>query len=149
MEIAAKRWKVQNKSGLLLALMEKLAGDAHVSFEGNLKGLKLLSMPDASEEPTPSLKRNTLWPKQDFVIVPLEPPMTEGILAAIGGTIPRSIIHIQIEKRGVLQFGAYDHFQPECIYFGGAVEQAFIDWLISEGIMRAYTDRQPGRIRTS
>ena len=149
MESAAKRWKVQNKRGLLLALMERLAGDAHISFEGNLKGLKLLSMPDASEEPTPALKRNTLWPKQDFVIVPLEPPMTGGIIAAIGGTIPRSIIHIQIETSGVLQFGAYDHFQPECNYFGSAVQQALIEWLISEGIMRAYADRRPGRIRPS
>ena len=145
MEIAAKRWKVQNKSGLLLALMEKLAGDAHVSFEGNLKGLKLLSMPEASKEPTPSLKRNTLWPKQDFVIVPLEHFMGEKILAAIGGTVPHRIIHIQIEKNDRLEFGAYDNFQPECIYFGAAVEQSFLADLVSQGVLRPYTERPAAR----
>ena len=51
-------------------MMEELAGGAHVSFEGDLRGLRLLSIPGASEEPTAALKRNTLWPKQDFAGVP-------------------------------------------------------------------------------
>ena len=44
--------------------------------------------------------------------------MRKRIIAAIGGTIPNAIIHIQIEKDGLLQFGAYDNFHPECIHFG-------------------------------
>jgi len=140
-----KFWKVLDKRRLLLAMMEELAGDAHISFEGDLHGLALLRMPDALDEPTPALRRNTRWPKQDFIIVPLEPSMGNKIIAAIGGTVPKAIIHIQIEKNGLRQFGAYDNFHPECIYFGSAVKQAVIESLISERIIRPYTERRPKR----
>ena len=116
-----KFWKVKDKRRLLLVLMEELAGDAHVSFEGDLKRSTLLSIPGASKEPTVTLKRNTIWPEQDFVIVPLEPSMSGRIIAAIGGTVPRTIFHIQIEKAGVLQFSACDNFYPQFIYFGGGI----------------------------
>jgi hypothetical protein len=145
MEGPFKHWKVLDKRRLLLAMMKELAGGAHVSFEGDLRGLTLLSIPGASEEPTTALKRNTLQPKQDFVVVPLEPSMDQKIIAAIGGTVPGAIIHIQIEKDGHLQFGAYDHFYPECIYFGNAVKEGVIQSLISQNIMRPYTERRPGR----
>lgn len=128
--------------------MNELAGGAHMSFEGNLKELRLLSIPDASEEPTPALKRNTLWPKQDFVIVPLEPSIKAEIVAAIGGIVPRTIVHIQIEKDGVLQFGAYDNFQPECIYFGSAVKRVVLERLISESILGPYGARPTGRLKS-
>jgi hypothetical protein len=120
-------------------LMTELAVDAHISFEGDLKRLALLSIVGASKEPTTALKRNTLWPKQDFVVVPLDLSTVEKIVAAIGGTIPQAIIHIQIEKNGLLQFGAYDNFHPECVFFGSAVKQSTIAWLIAERIMRPYT----------
>ena len=64
MEGPFKHWKVLDKRRLLLAMMKELAGGAHVSFEGDLRGLTLLSIPGASEEPTTALKRNTLQPKQ-------------------------------------------------------------------------------------
>ena len=145
MEGPFKFWKVLDKRRLLLALMEELAGGAHVSFEGDLRGLTLLSIPGASEEPTAALKLNTLWPKQDFVVVPLEPSMGQKIIAAIGGSVPGAIIHIQIEKDGQLQFGAYDNFYPQCIYFGSAVNEGVIQSLISQNIMRPYTERRPRR----
>src|SRR5579859_671594 len=140
-----KFWKVQDKRRLLLALMEELAGGAHVSFEGDLQGLKLSSFPGVSGEPTAALKRNTLQPKLDFAVVPLEPSMGQKIMAAIGGTVPRAIIHIQIEKDGQLQFGAYDNFYPECIYFGSGVKEGVIQLLVSQNIMRPYTERRPRR----
>jgi hypothetical protein len=143
MEGPFKFWKVQDKRRLLLALMEELAGGAHVSFEGDLKGLTLLSIPGASGEPTAALKRNTLWPKQDFVVVPLEASMGKKIIAAIGGTVPGAIIHVQIEKDGQLQFGAYDNFHPQCIFFGTGVKQAFLESLVSQGIVRPHTERPP------
>ena len=86
-----KFWKVLDKRRLLLVLMEELSGDAHISFEGDLRGLAVLHLPDASDEPTAALRRNTRWPKQDFVIVPLEPSRGKKIIAAIGGTIPNAI----------------------------------------------------------
>jgi len=60
--------------------MEELAGGAHVSFEGDLRGLTLLSIPGASEEPTAALKRNNAVAKARFVVVPLEPFMAQKII---------------------------------------------------------------------
>ena len=76
MEGPLKFWKVQDKRRLLLAMMEELAGDAHISFEGDFRGLPLLSTLGASQEETRALKRATVWPKQDFVVLPLEPAST-------------------------------------------------------------------------
>ena len=58
------------------------------------------------------------------------------VIAALGGVIPRAIIHIQIEKSGRLEFGAYDNFHPECIFFGSAVREAVIERLASQEIIR-------------
>jgi hypothetical protein len=140
-----KFWKVQDKRRLLLALMEELAGGAHISFEGDLRGLRLSSIPGASGEPTAALKRNTIWPRQDFAVVPQEPSMGQRIIAAIGGTVPRAIIHIQIEKDGQLQFGAYNNFYPSSIYFGSAVKEGVIQSLIAQNVMRPFTERRPRR----
>src|SRR5262249_5634068 len=129
-------WLVRDKSRFVLAIMEELAGNAHMSFEGRLNQLRLASIPGASEEETLALKRNTIWPKQDFIVVPLEPSLETAILSVIGGTFPSSIIHIQIEKAGILEFGAYDNFYPECIFFGSAVSQTLLDSLISQGVLR-------------
>ena len=100
MEKENEFWLVRDKRRFLLAMMEKLAGGAHISFEGGLKALRLSSIPGASKDETQALKRNTIWPKQDFVVVPLESSTSQTIVSAIGGTIPNTIIHIQIEKGG-------------------------------------------------
>jgi hypothetical protein len=133
------RWQVLDKQRLFRLVMDELAGDAHISFEGNLYGLRLHGFPGASEEETDSLKRNTSWPKQDFVVVPLEVDSIGTILVAIGGALPKQIIHVQIEKAGVLQFGAYDHFQPGCIVFGSMVNRRFLEALVSQGTMNTFS----------
>jgi hypothetical protein len=112
------RWLVRDKYRFLLAIMEELAGNAHISFEGDLRKLRVGALPGASETATAALKRNTWWPKQEFVVLPFELSTGKAILSAIGGTVPRNIIHVQIEKAGVLAFGAYDNFHPQCVYFG-------------------------------
>jgi hypothetical protein len=71
--------------------------------------------------------------------------MAQKIMVAMGGAVPGAIIHIQIEKDGELQFGAYDNFYPECIYFGKAVKETVIQSLVSQNIMRPYTERPPKR----
>jgi hypothetical protein len=135
MHSAKTQWRARDKKRLLAAIMEKLAGDAHISFEGNLRDLKLLSLPGASEEETAVLRRNTTSPKQDFVILPLESLTSQSILSAVGKTVPRRILHIQVEKSGVLEFGAYDCFHPECVVFGSAVDDALLGSLISQGVL--------------
>jgi hypothetical protein len=140
-----KFWLVRDKRHLLLAMMENLSGGAHISFEGDLKALRFFSIPGASKEETGALKRNTTWPKQDFIVLPLESSTSKTIVSAIGGTIPNTIIHIQIEKGGSIQFAAYDNFHPQCIVFNPAIDKAILDSLVSEDIMRPYTEPAPRR----
>jgi hypothetical protein len=46
---------------------------------------------------------------------------------------------------GLIQFGAYDNFHPQCIFFGSAVKDGVIESLVSQNIMRPYTERPPKR----
>ena len=131
----SESWQVLDKQRLFRLVMDELAGDAHISFEGNFNGIRLLAIPGVVEEETVALKRNTSWPKQDFAVVPLEAGSSEMILAAIGGALPRKIIHVQIEKGGLLLFGAYDQFQPGCIHFGSTVNRQFLEALVSQGVI--------------
>ncbi len=129
------RWVVRDKRRLLLAVMANLAGGAHISFEGNLRNLRLRELPGASEEETAALKRNTTWPKQDFVVLAIEGSAADSIMAALGGVVPRSILHIQIEKNGILEFGAYDQFDLEGIFLGATLKGSFVESLISDGVI--------------
>ena len=83
-----------------------------------------------------NLKRNTLLPRQEFVIVPLDSSTISAIFSKIGGTISKSVLHVQIEKNGRLEFGGYDNFNAECMFFGSAISNAFLDSLVSEGLLR-------------
>jgi hypothetical protein len=139
MEKENRFWLVRDKRRLLLVMMEKLAGGAHISFEGDLSTLRLSSIPGASHEETDALKRNTLLPKQDFIVLPLESATSKTIVSAIGGTVPSTILHIQIEKGGSIQFAAYDNFHPEGIVFNEMTDKSILESLVSEGIMRPYT----------
>ena len=54
----------------------------------------------------------------------------------MGGSIPDSILHIQIAKNGRLELGAYDKFDPSAVAFGDAITQDFIESLAAEGLLR-------------
>jgi hypothetical protein len=134
-------WKVRDKRRFLMAAMEELAGNAHISFEGNLSALGMVHLPGATDEETPVLRRNTLRPRQDFVILPLETDFIPGIGAAIGGTLPRSIIHIQIEKMGRLELGLYDNFNVRGIFFGPALAPIFVGRMQTNGLLIEWMER--------
>ena len=117
--------------------MMELAGNAQISFEGDLQKLSLLSFPGALVKGTDTLPRCSLSdpPYLDFVILPLDIENYKAIIAAIGGSIPRSIIHIQIAKADKLEFGAYDNFHLDCMFFGDALTGPFLDSLVSDGTL--------------
>jgi hypothetical protein len=129
-----RRLKILDKRRFFREAMTELAGSAYVSFEGNLSSLSLSKIRGASGEETSTLKRNTIWPKQDFIVLPLEAELTKEISSAIGGTIPKAILHIQIEKRGKLELGIYDNFQH--VGCGEALEAKFLEQLQSDGIVK-------------
>ena len=67
-------WPVaRDKPGLLVAMMRHLAGDAHISFEGDVSRCSFASSLNPSGEETPALRRLTAYPRQDFVVLPLTP----------------------------------------------------------------------------
>jgi hypothetical protein len=124
-----------------MAAMTELAGDAHISLEGDLHATLILHLARVSRSETPILKRNTIWPIQDFVVLPLEADLVKGILAGMGGTVPRRILHVQIEKSGHLELGLYDNFDPDASFFGSRLTPEFFKHLESEGILRQWTGR--------
>jgi hypothetical protein len=126
---------VRNRDAFLTAVMAELAGNAEISFEGAFGNLRLSELPGASNTERATLKRNTLWPKCDFVILPLELSTIRSIISAYGGTIPRSIVHIQIAKNGKLEFGAYDNFHPHAIAIGEALSDEFIESLAAKKLI--------------
>lgn len=137
-----RRWIVaRDKPGLLIAMMRALAGGAHISFEGDLSRCRsLYAEPGASRDETDALRRNTAFPVQDFVVLPLEP---ETIRPILGHVLPDSrvihdVIHVQIEKGGTLEFGAYDNFHDECIVCGSAVPEDLLDELRSKLTIRSW-----------
>jgi len=49
MKSDTEQWAVKDKTRLLLSIMEALAGDAHLSPEGDLHGFPVMAMPGASD----------------------------------------------------------------------------------------------------
>jgi hypothetical protein len=134
-------YKVRDKRRFLAAALSELAGDAQVSFEGDLSMTSLSDVPGASNNETQVLKRGTLWPMQDFVVLPLEVEMVRPIMAAVGGTVPRGLIHVQVQKEGRLQLGLYDNFDPNCMFLGPGLTPSFIATLQEAGVLTHWIER--------
>jgi hypothetical protein len=144
-------WPVAgDKPGLLIAMMRELAGDAHISFEGNLSRCQFLPTLRPSFEETPALRRRTAYPKQDFVVLPLLPESVRPILDLIlpDNRYLDDIIHIQIERAGELQFGSFDQFHHECIVgFPPGVTPDMLNRLQSSGAIRSWSVPHEGARR--
>jgi hypothetical protein len=85
------------------------------------------------------LKRNTIWPKQGFVIVKLESETIDSIFQEVTAAgLSQAIIHIQIERSGILELGAYNNFHPECVGTGPEVPVSLLSELKSKNILRDF-----------
>ena len=144
-------WPVaRDKPGLLIAMTRRLAGEAHISFEGDLSRCSFPPSLNPSGAETPALRRQTAYPKQDFIVLPLTPESVRPILDVIlpDNRYLDDIIHIQIEKGGELQFGSYDQFHHECIVgFPPGVTPELLDQLQSSGAIRSWSVPQEGARR--
>jgi hypothetical protein len=143
-------WVVaRDKPGFLIAMMKALVGNAHISFEGDLSRCEFPGeVPKRSTE-TSVLKRQTSQPVQDFVVLPLEPETIRPILDVVlpDRRFMTDIIHIQIEKDGKIEFGAYDNFHPECIVCFLGVGTNLLDQLKEKGVIRSWTVPHEGARR--
>ena len=134
---------VKRKVPLLIALVQAFCGDAHISLEGDLSELRW----DGPMEPDPAvatiLRRNTVWPLQDFAVLPLESDSTHKIirdvLPHVG--VKRRVAHIQIEKQRSLVFGAFDWFYERHAWVSETVGTSLLDTLVKEGTLVSYEPR--------
>ncbi len=127
-------------------MMVELAGNAQLSLEGNLSRCRFTDDLVITRDETSILKRNTTAPKQDFVVLRLAPETVEPILkqALAAGLKPvKGIIHVQIERDGVLELGAYDNFDDECVATGPGVNRTLLEELRKNNVLRDFKMATP------
>jgi hypothetical protein len=140
---------VRDKPAFLRQLMRELAGDAHLSLEGDLQGCEFLPDQVVTREELGVLKRNTLAPRLDFVILRLAPSTVDPIFSQISAVgLSSAIIHVQIESSGVVELGAYDNFHSECVVTGSRVPSTLLSELKTKNIIRAFGDLNKRRQAT-
>jgi hypothetical protein len=131
---------VRDPIELVRALISELGPGGHLSLEGDLSRLDKSVRAIASSEERAGLRRNTLIPQQDFIVLPLDDksiPLIEAqVLHSVG--LRRRVIHVQIEQAGELVFGAYDDFHPECVWVSEAVGADLLERMVAEGILRSF-----------
>jgi uncharacterized protein (TIGR02996 family) len=157
--IADGHWlNPRNGPALLAAMMRALAGDACISFEGCPLCDQLFAIPGATDQETKVLKRHipvppALRPSREFIVLPLEPDTIRPILAGVlpQGRSPRETIeHVQIEKAGRLELGAYNFFDPRYTGTGPAVPETLLAELRAKGVLRSFESapaREPAELQ--
>ena len=132
---------VRDKPAFLHRLMIELAGNAFMSLEGDLSHCQLSDGIVVTREETAILKRNTRAPIQDFVVLRLVPEAIPAIFKQVmAAGLNRGIIHVQIERDGVLELAAYDNFDSECVITGPDVSPALLDELKNTKVLREFRD---------
>jgi hypothetical protein len=132
---------VRDKPAFLRRLMIELAGNAHISLEGDLSRCKIGDGVVVTREETAILKRNTLAPIQDFAVLRLVPETVAMIFKQVmAAGLNRAIVHVQIERDGVLELAAYDHFDPECVVTGPSISPALLCELKNTNVLREFRD---------
>lgn len=124
------------------ALIEAFCGDAHISFEGDLSKLQWSAQTPVHPRISVLLRRQTCWPTQDYVVLPVEVEtvleIKRSVLPVVG--LKKRVAHVQIEKRRQLVFGAYDWFGlgPGCVWVVQSVGTELLDRLRREGSLKSY-----------
>jgi hypothetical protein len=144
MEEIIYKLETRDRPGLLIAIMRALAAeDCRISLEGKLSQTELAQMEGVTHEETKVLKRSTLWPKLEFLVLPLTQEKLPAIEKAVVSKIAfgeRGLIHVLIELNGKMAFAAYDGFQHVAV--SSAVSPPLLEELIKTRVLRNY-QRQP------
>jgi len=124
------RLDVRDRPEFLHRLMVELAGNAQLSLEGDLSRCRFTDDVVIAHDETPTLKRNTIAPKQDFVVLRLTPETVDPIFNQVmAAGLKHAIIHVQIERNGIPELGAYDNFYHESVVTGPGVSSALLEEL--------------------
>ena len=136
--------QVRDCQGALWAFYRKYEGVALASFEGDLSSLDFNPISGSSGQETSALKRQTLLPELDFVVVPVTNENIGALKALLSkpGVLGKdgTVIHTQIEVAGETIFSACDNFHDDCTVTSRSVPKAFLDQLKQVGVLRGYSD---------
>jgi hypothetical protein len=141
---APSHWvKVFDRRGFLHRIMTELAGGgALISFEGRLSRCRFAK--DAVVETRGEaglLRRSTDWPPRDFIVLRLEAETVQAIFKQVDRWRVR-LVHVQIEKDGVLQLVARENFRSGCVFTGPQISTDLLNALQSARIIYAVEVRQ-------
>jgi hypothetical protein len=139
-----RRLEVRDCQGTLWAFYRQYEGEAFASFEGDLSALKLQELPGADGQETSTLKRQTMQPELDFIVVPINQETVHELKKRLSmrGVLGRNgaVIHTQIAVGDELLFVACDNFHDECTVASMAVPNVFLIELQNHGLLRAVSD---------
>jgi len=135
--------KPSNTELLVAQTMEALCGDsAYVSLEGFYLPKEVCTLSGASSLETELLRRNTIAPVLQFVVVPLSmenlPTLKSFICHSSVLKDECGLIHIQIAKAGQLAFGAYDNVHEECTVLYSPFALPLCESLVKSGAIASY-----------
>lgn len=137
----------RDRPGLLNAMMSALASDTtKISFEGTLSHTDLVRIAGITHDESGVLRRATLAPREDFIILPLSEQTLPAIRKAINSKIAigeKGIVHVQIVKDSDMAFAAYDTFDKECVVAYSAVSSELLDELTNAKVLRGYRQMAP------
>ncbi len=110
-----------------------LEGDlSHHQFPGELR---------PQFGPSGVFRRNTVWPVQGFVVLPLDPTSARRTLRAAlpGGHLPCGVLHVLIGRPDEILFAANDRFEPGGVFVVAAFPQSLLDVLVTCGTLWSYS----------
>ena len=133
--------QVRDCQGTLWAFYRQYEGTGLASFEGDLSSLDLHALPGSFTQETAALKRQTLEPEMDFIVVPITTE-TIGLLKqrlSKAGALGEKgkVIHTQLEANGVAVLIACDNFHDDCTVASSEVSESFLSELKTRGVLRA------------
>lgn len=136
---------VRDKPAFLHRLMDEFAG-GRISLEGDLSRCAFPADAVLAHDEDGILRRNTLAPRQDFVILRLDPGAATTIFRQVmAAGLSQAVIHVQIERAGVLELGAYDNFHPGCVVTGPGVDVGLLAEFQAAGVLRGFQVAVPAQ----
>ena len=136
--------RVREPVEFVRAALDHFQPDCLLSLEGDLSHCDTAHVPGASSEPTDVLRRSTISPKQEFIVLPVTAETRETIsrevLPQVG--LKNRVLHVQVASGGRLVLGAYDSFHRECCWVDQSIGPDTISSWKDSGIIGWYEPRE-------
>ena len=144
----AHQISVRKKVDFLRRIAFELIGDSLMSIEGHLSQYQFDGRDVVARQETGILKRSTVSPQFDFAVLRLEGDTIDRVFKGLVALGFNAIVHVQIERNGILELGAYDNFHPQCVATGPGISSSLLEELQSANVIWDFklaspTSRQP------